>query len=80
MTSTAPSPAPPAPPVDAGQPPKPNNAMGETNGASSGTPVADLATASATNVRPGGAPAREYLNDKIVPHLLEGMKSVAREQ
>ncbi|CAI7580718.1 unnamed protein product [Penicillium pancosmium] len=46
----------------------------------SNTPTADLSGASATQVRPGGAPARVYLNDKIVPHLLEGMKSVAREQ
>jgi COMPASS component SDC1 len=28
----------------------------------------------------GGAPARIYLNEKIVPYLLEGMKDVAREQ
>lgn len=46
----------------------------------SNTPTADLSGASATQVRPGGAPARVYLNDKVVPHLLEGMKSVAREQ
>ncbi|KAJ5404146.1 hypothetical protein N7509_004017, partial [Penicillium cosmopolitanum] len=45
----------------------------------SNTPTADLSGASATQVRPGGAPARVYLNDKVVPHLLEGMKSVARE-
>ncbi|CAI7602192.1 unnamed protein product [Penicillium manginii] len=45
----------------------------------SNTP-ADLSGASATQVRPGGAPARVYLNEKIVPHLLEGMKTVAREQ
>lgn len=28
----------------------------------------------------GGAPARIYLNEKIVPYLLEGMKDIAREQ
>lgn len=28
----------------------------------------------------GGAPARLYMNEKIVPYLLEGMKSVARDQ
>lgn len=54
--------------------------MGETNGANSHNPIAELSNASATQVRPGGAPARVYLNDKIVPHLLEGMKSVARDQ
>jgi COMPASS component SDC1 len=30
--------------------------------------------------RPGGAPTRVYMNEKIVPYLLEGMKSVAKEQ
>ncbi|KAJ5874542.1 uncharacterized protein N7529_002972 [Penicillium soppii] len=53
-------------------------AMGETNGAS--TPLGDLSNINAGQVRPGGAPARVYLNEKVVPHLLEGMKSVAREQ
>ncbi|KAL1992447.1 hypothetical protein VTN49DRAFT_4479 [Thermomyces lanuginosus] len=28
----------------------------------------------------GGAPARVYMNEKIVPYLLEGMKVVAKEQ
>ncbi|KAL4876562.1 hypothetical protein BJY04DRAFT_199653 [Aspergillus karnatakaensis] len=52
------------------------------------TPIADplasaSAAASAANappVRPGGAPARVYMNEKIVPYLLEGMKSVTKEQ
>lgn len=52
--------------------------MGETNGAN--TPIADLSSAAAAQVRPGGAPARVYLNEKIVPYLLEGMKSVAKDQ
>lgn len=51
--------------------------MGETNGTS--TPLGDL-NINAGQVRPGGAPARVYLNEKIVPHLLEGMKNVARDQ
>lgn len=51
--------------------------MGETNGAN--TPLGDL-NINAGQVRPGGAPARVYLNEKIVPHLLEGMKNVARDQ
>ncbi|KAJ5105082.1 hypothetical protein NUU61_002429 [Penicillium alfredii] len=54
--------------------------MGEINGAGSNTPIGDLSNASTSQVRPGGAPARVYLNEKIVPHLLEGMKSVAKEQ
>lgn len=57
--------------------PKPST-MVEANG--SNTPMGDLSGLSGTQVRPGGAPARVYLNEKIVPHLLEGMKSVAREQ
>ncbi|EER29443.1 COMPASS (complex proteins associated with Set1p) component [Coccidioides posadasii str. Silveira] len=31
-------------------------------------------------VRAGGAPARIYLNEKIVPYLLEGMKPLAKDQ
>lgn len=52
--------------------------MTETNGV--GSAHMDLSGASTTQVRPGGAPARVYLNEKIVPTLLEGMKSVAKEQ
>ncbi|KAL4941905.1 hypothetical protein BDV06DRAFT_171632 [Aspergillus oleicola] len=49
------------------------------------TPNAQSANNAAANagsnpVRPGGAPARVYMNEKIVPYLLEGMKSVTREQ
>ncbi|KAJ5263670.1 hypothetical protein N7478_011275 [Penicillium angulare] len=68
-------------PVNAGQAPRvsnPNSTMGDTNGAN--TPIADLSSAAAAQVRPGGAPARVYLNENIVPHLLEGMKSVAKDQ
>lgn len=57
----------------------------ETNGASAHTPIQELSNASgaattAAQVRPGGAPARVYLNEKVVPYLLEGMKSVAKDQ
>lgn len=47
-----------------------------------GTPTADPMTSAtnATPVRPGGAPARVYMNEKIVPYLLEGMKNVTKEQ
>ncbi|KAJ5796757.1 uncharacterized protein N7518_005297 [Penicillium psychrosexuale] len=54
--------------------------MGETNGTGSNTPLGDLGYISAGQIRPGGAPARVYLNEKVVPYLLDGMKSVAREQ
>lgn len=40
-------------------------------------------TADLDNVLPkvaGGAPARIYLNEKITPYLLEGLKDIAREQ
>lgn len=53
--------------------------MAETNGVGS-APIADLAAASTTQVRPGGAPARVYMNEKIIPYLLEGMKYVAKDQ
>ncbi|KAL1982669.1 hypothetical protein VTN96DRAFT_1039 [Rasamsonia emersonii] len=33
-----------------------------------------------SQVRAGGAPARVYMNEKIVPYLLEGMKAVTRDQ
>lgn len=53
--------------------------MADTNGGPN-TPSVDFSSAAATQVRPGGAPARVYLNEKIVPYLLEGMKTVTREQ
>ncbi|KAL4951584.1 hypothetical protein BDW69DRAFT_186259 [Aspergillus filifer] len=42
--------------------------------------VTAAASAGSNPVRPGGAPARVYMNEKIVPYLLEGMKSVTKEQ
>lgn len=39
-----------------------------------------LNASSATQVRPGGAPARVYLNEKVVPYLLEGIKGVTKDQ
>ncbi|KAI9372938.1 hypothetical protein BJX61DRAFT_542226 [Aspergillus egyptiacus] len=57
----------------------PTNSNTGTGGAAH-TPAAD-SSASATNpIRPGGAPARVYMNEKIVPYLLEGMKNVTKEQ
>ncbi|KAL4760818.1 DPY30/SDC1 family protein [Aspergillus foveolatus] len=49
---------------------------------SAGTGSAHTAAADpiASPVRPGGAPARVYMNEKIVPYLLEGMKTVTKEQ
>ncbi|KAL4775993.1 hypothetical protein BDW60DRAFT_177392 [Aspergillus nidulans var. acristatus] len=49
---------------------------------SAGTGSAHTAAAEpiASTVRPGGAPARVYMNEKIVPYLLEGMKTVTKEQ
>ncbi|KAL4803228.1 hypothetical protein BDV18DRAFT_145410 [Aspergillus unguis] len=47
----------------------------------SADPTSVLGSANAnTTVRPGGAPARVYMNEKIVPYLLEGMKNVTKEQ
>ncbi|OQD72732.1 hypothetical protein PENDEC_c019G05069 [Penicillium decumbens] len=57
----------------------PHSTMAETNGTGS-APMPDLSGAAPSQVRPGGAPARIYLNQRIVPHLLEGLKSVARDQ
>lgn len=44
------------------------------------TPQAQSQSQSQTPGRPGGAPARVYMNEKIVPYLLDGMKTVAKEQ
>ena len=51
------------------------------------TPTGVAATATTTThnaqipqARAGGAPARIYMNERIVPYLLEGMKAVARDQ
>ncbi|KAF9894949.1 COMPASS (complex proteins associated with Set1p) component [Aspergillus nanangensis] len=49
----------------------PNSGAAATN-----TPAAESNVSS----RPGGAPARVYMNEKIVPYLLEGMKTVTKEQ
>ncbi|KAL4927238.1 DPY30/SDC1 family protein [Aspergillus undulatus] len=46
----------------------------------SSTSVANPNASNGNPVRPGGAPARVYMNEKIVPYLLEGMKGVTREQ
>ncbi|KAL3481669.1 hypothetical protein BJX99DRAFT_253197 [Aspergillus californicus] len=43
-------------------------------------PLASLPSGTGKPVRPGGAPARVYMNEKIVPYLLEGMKNVTKEQ
>ncbi|OJD25845.1 hypothetical protein ACJ73_02781 [Blastomyces percursus] len=40
----------------------------------------NASTTAVPEVRPGGAPARVYMNEKIVPYLLEGMKTLAKEQ
>ncbi|RAH71826.1 DPY30/SDC1 family protein [Aspergillus aculeatinus CBS 121060] len=51
-----------------------------TNTTAAAAAAATTATANGSQIRPGGAPARVYMNEKIVPYLLEGMKSVAKEQ
>ncbi|PWY90732.1 hypothetical protein BO70DRAFT_76866 [Aspergillus heteromorphus CBS 117.55] len=58
-----------------------NTPTADSNAA--GTPTATFPTTTNNTpglVRPGGAPARVYMNEKIVPYLLEGMKSVTKEQ
>ncbi|PYH87894.1 COMPASS complex subunit Sdc1 [Aspergillus ellipticus CBS 707.79] len=54
-----------------------NTPTADSNAA--GTPITNTAAAT-PQVRPGGAPARVYMNEKIVPYLLEGMKNVTKEQ
>lgn len=57
------------------------NESAHTNGSGGGnTPTTNVLNVSTTQVRPGGAPARVYLNEKVVPHLLEGMKTITNEQ
>ncbi|KAF4215255.1 hypothetical protein CNMCM8980_004017 [Aspergillus fumigatiaffinis] len=56
-----------------------NGATPGSNTGAANTPRAESNTPAA-QVRPGGAPARVYMNEKIVPYLLEGMKSVVKEQ
>ncbi|WEW58834.1 COMPASS (complex proteins associated with Set1p) component [Emydomyces testavorans] len=46
-------------------------------------PVADVnhvAAAATPQATPGGAPVRVYLNERLVPYLLEGMKDLAKNQ
>ncbi|KAL1954506.1 hypothetical protein VTO42DRAFT_1117 [Malbranchea cinnamomea] len=40
----------------------------------------NIAASMVPQVRPGGAPVRTYLNEKVVPYLLEGMKALAKDQ
>lgn len=49
--------------------------MGNSN-----TPTGEPQNAPGSQIRPGGAPVRAYMNEKIVPYLLEGMKTVAKDQ
>ncbi|KAL6236755.1 hypothetical protein BDW75DRAFT_104864 [Aspergillus navahoensis] len=63
--------------------PNPNPMANETSQMSSagaGAAQNPAADSIAPTVRPGGAPARVYMNEKIVPYLLEGMKTVTKEQ
>ncbi|KAL4916513.1 hypothetical protein BDW62DRAFT_186187 [Aspergillus aurantiobrunneus] len=63
--------------------PNNNPPIGSAGAGAAQIPTADSiadASSNANPVRPGGAPARVYMNEKIVPYLLEGMKSVTKEQ
>ena len=40
----------------------------------------NIAESIVPQIRPGGAPARAYLNEKVVPYLLDGMKGLAKDQ
>ncbi|PGH18942.1 hypothetical protein AJ80_04269 [Polytolypa hystricis UAMH7299] len=52
-----------------------------TNSANASAPHQAQAHAQTpVQVQVGGAPARIYLNEKLVPYLLEGMKVLAKEQ
>lgn len=53
----------------------------ETRGTYRGNGATGAGAANATpQSQATGAPARIYMNEKIVPYLLEGMKMVAKEQ
>ncbi|KAL4753487.1 hypothetical protein BDW72DRAFT_190940 [Aspergillus terricola var. indicus] len=56
------------------------NETSQISSAGAGSANAAAADPIASTVRPGGAPARVYMNEKIVPYLLEGMKTVTKEQ
>lgn len=51
-----------------------------SGGLGSNTPTGETRNTPTSQPRPGGAPVRTYLNEKIVPYLLEGMKTVAKDQ
>ncbi|KAJ9192330.1 hypothetical protein DTO027B5_3564 [Paecilomyces variotii] len=52
-------------------------AGGNTLAAASSSTAANAGT---PQVRAGGAPVRVFMNEKIAPYLLEGMKVVVRDQ
>ncbi|PYH70092.1 DPY30/SDC1 family protein [Aspergillus vadensis CBS 113365] len=57
-----------------------SDSAANTPGADSAAATPSATTATTNQVRPGGAPIRRYMNEKIVPHLLDGMTVVAKEQ
>ena len=43
-------------------------------------PRPNTPTYASNQIAPGGAPARQYINETVAPYLLEGMKMLVREQ
>jgi COMPASS component SDC1 len=73
----APSAVSPAPPR-IGTPVRKENGTDVSSRAASQHP--DPASAMPTEAPPHGGPTRQYLNSKITPVLLDGMKMLAKEQ
>ncbi|OJD12582.1 hypothetical protein AJ78_06843 [Emergomyces pasteurianus Ep9510] len=74
QTQTQPQPQPTVPAASSTTAPAPSaNTFNLNNSNNASTPPIP-------QIRPGGAPARVYMNEKIVPYLLEGMKTLAKEQ
>ncbi|KAI0196854.1 hypothetical protein F4808DRAFT_439432 [Astrocystis sublimbata] len=77
--SPAPAPAPVQAPARTGTP-KQENANTATNTSRAASAHPDASFTMPAVAAQHGAPVRKYLNTKVTPHLLEGMKLVAKMQ
>lgn len=72
------SPAIPAP-TRTGTPSR-TNGTGDANSRSTSVHPDPAPTQFPKTAAPNGAPARRYINERITPHLLDGLKIIAKEQ
>lgn len=60
--------------------PSRTNGTGDANSRATSVHPDPAPTQFPKTAAPNGAPARRYINERITPHLLDGLKIVAKEQ